>query len=72
MGKQVSKQVDFDVTVNATIRLPKTTWDELVSEFDGDEDQAKQELSDDLESATLDSMYGEAWVCSAEVGATLS
>ena len=58
----------IDVTINATLEVDDDTWYETLEAFDGDEDAAMYELVSDLESSTLDSMYGEAWVCAADEG----
>jgi hypothetical protein len=58
--------MQIDVTINVTLDVDDDTWYETLEAFDGDEDDALFELVSDLESSTLDSMYGEAWVCSAD------
>jgi hypothetical protein len=38
----------------------------LLADLEEAAEQALQELADDLEGSTLDSIYGSAWVCSVE------
>ena len=57
----------FDVNINATLEVDDAQWADLLDAYDGDEFEALQELEDDLSGSNLDSIYGDAWVCSAEV-----
>jgi len=60
--------MQIDVNINATLEVDDAMWYETLEAFDGVEGDALFELVYDLESSTLDSMYGEAWVCSADDG----
>ncbi len=56
----------IDLTINGTLEVDDDTWYETLEAFDGDVAAALDELTSDIESSTLDSIYGEAWVCSAD------
>ena len=58
--------MQIDVNLNGTLEVDDDTWYETLEAFDGDEDDALMELLTDLESSTIDSMYGEAWVCAVD------
>ncbi|MES2156060.1 MAG: hypothetical protein V4510_13080 [bacterium] len=58
--------MQLDVNINATLEVGDEDWYELLESCDGDEDSAICELVNDLEYGGLDTMYGSAWVCSAE------
>lgn len=58
----------IDVNINATLEIDDDTWYELLEAYDGNEEDALYELASDLESSNLDSMYGQAWACSADLG----
>ena len=60
--------MQIDLNINATLEVDDDTWYETLEAFDGDEEDALNELVSDIESGTLDSIYGEAWVCSADGG----
>jgi hypothetical protein len=60
--------MQIDVNLNATLEVNDRVWAELVDACDGDEAEARYELESDLEGETLTSIYGEAWVCSVEIG----
>lgn len=64
--------MQLDVNINATLELDDDTWYETLEAFDGNEDDALYEFASDLESSTLDSMYGQAWVCSADIHGFIS
>ena len=64
--KKAPEYVEFDLDINATLRMMRAVWESLVEEFDGDEDEALYDVTNSVESSTLDTMYGEAWVCSAD------
>lgn len=56
----------IDANINVTLEVDDDTWYETVEAFDGDEEGALWELASDLESANIDSMYGDAWACSVD------
>lgn len=61
--------MQFDVNINATLEVDDEDWKDLVNAYDGEEDEALQELAYDLESSAMDSIYGSVWACSVEVEA---
>lgn len=60
--------MQIDLNINATLEVDDDTWYETLEAFDGDEADALFEIVSDIEGSTLDSIYGEAWVCSADGG----
>jgi len=64
--KKAPEYVQFDLNINGTLRLTCAEWESLVEAYDGDEDEALYDLTSYVESSELDTMYGEAWVCSVE------
>lgn len=54
----MSKQISFEASI--TLNISDEDFKALVDDFDGDEDEAVEEMRSDLEGENIDTLYGDS------------
>lgn len=58
----------LNVNLNATLEIDDDTWYELLEAYEGDENDAVNDLVESLDGTDIHNYYGEAWIAFAEDG----